>query len=85
MTEEKTFEEVLLNLLKQGFQITFDNYDLIAFYKAPIFNGVVVTIKKNDYKTSRWVPEDRLADGLRFCVREFNRFLTETIKKEIEN
>ena len=81
MTEEKSLEEMLLNLLKQGFQITFDNRDLIIFYNTPSFDGVEVTLKKNDYKVRRWVPEDRLADGLRFCVREFNQTLSKTIKK----
>ena len=84
MTEEKTLEEVLLNLLKQGFQITFGSHDPYPFRFNDADAMVVITFKKNDYKIRRIIPADRLVDGLMFCVKEFNQTLAATIKKEIE-
>lgn len=83
MTEEKTLEEVLFDLLGRDFRIIFGNIQPVwpTDYEVdePSIECVYVKFIKRDYVMERNIEKDHLALGLSFWADEFDKMLEVTV------
>lgn len=82
MTEEKTLEEVVFDLLKRDFRITF--YPVMNVNIEQKMEYVLVKLVKRNHTITRMIEKDHLVHGLLYWAEELNNVYEFECQHQIE-
>ena len=77
MTEDKTLEEVLFDLLKRDFRMIFGHIQTVTETDESPTECVFVKLAKRNHIMSRAIEKEHLARGLLFWAKELDKTFEE--------